>query len=249
MDNNTRERILNIITSMVESKLQKATKESEYSPFFEAFFSRSTILQASILHSFYTSFGLSVYEQIAVALAESAGYQVKRQYTLVGAIDAHTESLIAGLMQRPADKMRDVAEIRRVIQPVTDSPIHDRDKIVDIYIQKPDGNELLFDITTVKPSKKEFDVLRLKLLRWYALRFSVKQDAIIETYIGIPFNPYHPQPYARWTAGKLDPSEVCVQNELWAKFAGYDVFPELLEIFNQAGEEMRDKVRAYLDSL
>ena len=248
IDDATRAEILAVIVKMVEGKLQKITKESEYTPFFEAFFSRSTILQASMLHSFYTSFGLSAYEQIALILARKAGYSAARQYRLSGAIDTQTEGLIADLMNQRADKASEVERIRRSIQP-SNASTDDRDRVVDVYIKHPDGVEMLFDITTVKPSKKEFDVLRLKMLRWNALRFSVEPNSLVKTYIGIPFNPYHPAPYARWTGGQLDPSEVCVQNDLWAKFAGYDVFPELVDVFGEAGRLMRDKVSAHLNKL
>jgi len=249
MDDITHAEIRSIIVKMVERKLRKITKETESTPFFEAFFSRSIILQASMLHSFYTSFGQSAYEQIAKVLALKAGYRAEHQHRLSGVIDTQTEGLIADLMNQPADKASEVEQIRRSIQPANPSTNKDRDRVVDVYIKLPDGSEMLFDITTVKPSKKEFDVLRLKMLRWNALKFSVEPFAQVKTYIGIPFNPYSPAPYARWTVGRLDPSEVCVQNELWAKFAGYDVFPELVEIFNEAGNMMRDKIHAHLDKL
>lgn len=247
MDDTTRTQILNLIIDKVKKKLKSIKKTSEHSPFFEPLFTKSMLLQTSIMHSFYTSFG-TVYEEIAEILAQANGYQVKRQYKLAGAIDAETEGFIAQLMQRPATKTADIEQIRQHIQSAPQEAV-DRDKVVDVYIQRPDGVEMLFDITTVKPSKKEFVVMRLKMLRWCALRFSTNRNAKIETYIGIPFNPDYPNAYKRWTAKQLDVSEVLIQNDLWAKFAGYDVFPDLEEIFKDAGDLMRAEVQTYLDKL
>jgi hypothetical protein len=39
---------------------------------------------------------MSIHEQIAVILAEAAGYSAQRQYRLLGEINTRTESLIIG---------------------------------------------------------------------------------------------------------------------------------------------------------
>jgi len=59
-------------------------------------------------------------------------------------------------MNQRADKASEVERVRRSIQP-SNASTDDRDRVVDVYIKHPDGVEMLFDITTVKPSKKEFE--------------------------------------------------------------------------------------------
>ncbi|RLG23933.1 TdeIII family type II restriction endonuclease, partial [Methanosarcinales archaeon] len=45
----------------------------------------------SFIHSMNTTFGISLWEQIAVILSSGAGNYVDRQYKLLGEIDDQTE--------------------------------------------------------------------------------------------------------------------------------------------------------------
>jgi hypothetical protein len=248
MEEIVKSQIKNLVNSTIEQKLKKYASESEYKPFFEAIFEKETIIKASIMQSLYTSFGMSIYEQIAVILAQEAGYQATRQYDLRGSIDNHTESLItticADLVRQP-NKKAEIEMIRESIQ--QDEPKLDIEQRVDVFVAKPNGEELYVDITTVKPNLKEFRALRRKMLRWCALRFSQNPSVTVKTCIGIPYNPYYPNDYKRWTANSCDPKEdILVQNELWREFAGYDVFPELIELFQEVGIELRDKISNFM---
>ena len=78
------------------------------------------------------------------------------------------------------------------------SELKDPDSRVDVMV-RIGRQENYFDITSAKPNKKEFVALKLKLLRWTALRLSQDRDAEVLTRIAIPYNPYHPEPYERWT--------------------------------------------------
>lgn len=248
MKDSTRQAIIAIVTNMVDEKLARSSAETEYKPFFDAIFSKSTIVQASLIQSFYTSFGMSVYEQIAVLLAKDAGYKATKQVHLAGRVDESTEALILRLTAQQPDKAKEMELIRASVQPVP-AVVVDSERVVDVYVVRPDGLEMLFDITTVKPNLKEFRALRRKMLRWCALRFSQEPNAKVETYIGLPYNPYHPKPYKRWTGAENDPLELRVQEDLWVKFAGYDVFAEMIDVFREAGELMRERIEAYIRHL
>lgn len=248
MEEFVKSQIKNLVNRTIEQKLIKYASESDYKPFFEAIFDKPTIIKASIMQSLYTSFGMSIYEQIAVILAQSAGYQATRQYDLRGSIDYNTESLITRIcadLARQPNKKAEIEMIRESIQ--VDEPKLDPEQRVDVFVVKPNGEELYFDITTVKPNLKEFRALRRKMLRWCALRFSQNPTATVRTCIGIPYNPYYPDDYKRWTANSCDPKEdILVQNELWSEYAGYDVFPELIELFQEVGIELRDKISKFM---
>ena len=91
---------------------------------------------------------------------------------------------------------------------------------------------------------KEFVALKLKLLRWTALRLSQNRDAEVFTRIAIPYNPYHPEPYERWTLKGLfdiESDEIMVGAEFWNFVASGDVYEELLDVFEHAGNELRDE--------
>lgn len=200
------------------------------------------------MHSLYTSFGMSIYEQVAVLLAKSNGSFAKRQHRLLGSIDNRTEMLISDICNDDSHSINKNEAIELVRESIEQAdPINDPERTVDVFVRSSEGKELYVDITTVKPNLKEFRVLRKKMLRWCALRFSQDPTIDISTCIGIPYNPYHPAPYERWTSNECDPQELLVQNELWEAFAGYDVFDEMLEIFKEVGEELHEKMAKFLN--
>lgn len=135
--------------------------------------------------------------------------------------------------------------IRQSIKPSAAEITH-ADCTVDVFVR--DGNsEVYVDITSAKPNKKEARALRRKMLIWTALRLSQNKKANPGTYIGIPYNPYHPDPYSRgFVLDNCHRSEVLVQEELWSKFAGEGVFQELLGVFKAVGQDMRAEIEEFL---
>nr|WP_197702008.1 TdeIII family type II restriction endonuclease [Candidatus Endomicrobium trichonymphae] len=76
---------------------------------------------------------------------------------------------------------------------------------VDIFLEKADGEKFLFDIKTANPNKGGFKEFKRTLLEWIATIFAENPKAKVNTLIAIPYNPYDPKPYVRWTiAGMLD---------------------------------------------
>jgi hypothetical protein len=240
-----REDLKNLLVNCIQDKIRKYNPESESKPFFEAIFSKKTVNIASLIQSFYTSFGTSVYEQMAVLLAKkNAGYQAERQYVLEGEIDPKTEILIndihldilrSGIAGRKIDQ---IERIRNSILP--GSAQQDPESIVDVFIKMPSGSEFYFDVTSPKCNIKEFRTLKKKLLRWVALRLSIDKEATINTALAIPYNPYYPEPYTRWTSTNLyDAGELMVGPDFWNFVAAENVYDDLLMVFREVGEELR----------
>lgn len=268
MKKETRDEIKQVIKSVLQTKFDKNTAETESKPFFEAIFSKEHILIGSIIQSMYTSFGMSVYEQIGVILAKSAGFEAERQYTLHGKIDSTTEKWINehwkelknGIKNKKTDldmlksKSDEINKIREMIEPCTvnlDKLEKDGDSTVDLYIRNPkDDSEYYIDITTVKNNLKAFEVLKLKMLRWSALRLSVKKNAKVNTYIGIPYNPYNPKPYLRWNSTILDKkNDILIQEDLWNLLGNnHNTYTDLLEIFKEVGDELNQEIQDFFDS-
>ena len=246
MNIKTQNEIADLIRGKIKDKLANYQSETSATPFFSAIFDRETIFMASVMQSLYTSFGMSIYEQIGVILARANGCVAERQFSLLGQIDLQTENLISKLCLSPSpNKQLEIELIRKSIKPGVMSV--DQEGVVDVYVKRPDGSELYVDITTVKPNLKEFRSMRKKMLRWCALRMSIDKNIKIDTRIGIPYNPYHPEPYDRWTSGECDSKgDLLVEEELWGAFAGKDVFHEILTIFRGVGDEMRDDIRKFI---
>ena len=76
---------------------------------------------------------------------------------------------------------------------------------VDIMLQSNDNQLYLFDIKTPKPNAGGFKELKRTLLEWVATILSSNPDAKVNTIIALPYNPYEPKPYNRWTMrGMID---------------------------------------------
>ncbi len=65
--------------------------------------------------------------------------------------------------------------------------------------------------------------------------------------IAIPYNPYEPQPYERWTIkGMLDDKyELMVGKEFWDFIGGDGAYEEILDCFESAGIKMRPEIDEY----
>lgn len=248
MNDRTKQKVKELIKNVILSKIDNYNAETEYKPFFQAIFTKEQILTHSVVHSFYTSFGISIYEQLVKILAEGAGYEAYTQYDLLGEIDDATEALISKIdidlrtgKREPSMKI-EFDEIKSSIHKGREQS--DPDKRVDVFIKKPDGTEIYFDITSPKPNIKEFVALKKKLLRWIGLRLSVNKDAKVMTALGLPYNPYHPKPYNRWTKGNMyDSNQLMVGQDFWNFVAGEDIYNDFLDIFKEVGQELRDKIR------
>ena len=219
MKEDTKTKLKTLILGAIGNKLENYAPETDHKPFIKALLSEKDIYIASFVQSLNTTFGMSIYEQIGEIIAKGAGAYAQRQYTLKGFIDTATLSKISEIWESVktsggSNKEREIEEIRGLIRR-SDSPARIPESIVDLFVKKPDGQEAYFDITTVKPNKKEFEALKRKVLLWVALRLSTDNSARLGTYIAIPYNPYYPKPYTRWTKGSLDPNgDIMVQERL-----------------------------------
>lgn len=248
MEKRIKDQVRNLIRNVILEKIDKYEAETEYKPFFQAIFTNEQIITHTVVHSFYTSFGMSIYEQLVKILGEGAGYHVETQYDLLGEIDSQTEELISKIdmdlrsSKRSPDSVKEFEEIKKSIS--KGKILNDPDKRVDVFIRKPDGTEIYFDITSPKPNMKEFVALKKKLLRWIALRLSMDKNVKVITAIGLPYNPYYPEPYNRWTKGNMyDANQLIVGKDFWNFVAGEDVYDEFLEIFKEVGTELREKIK------
>ncbi len=69
----------------------------------------------------------------------------------------------------------------------------------------------------------------------------------MQTIIAIPYNPYDPKPYSRWTMrGMIDlDNELKVAEEFWDFLGGKGAFTDLLTIFEKVGLELRGEIDEY----
>ena len=143
------------------------------------------------------------------------------------------------------NKPKEIEAIRKVCQN------GDKEKVkltlADISLEDYNGNIFLFDLKTAKPNAGGFREFKRTLLEWVAATFAVNPKANINTLIAIPYNPYEPEPYNRWTMrGMLDlADELKVGDEFWDFLGGSGTYGDLLDCFERVGIELRDEIDAY----
>ena len=84
-------------------------------------------------------------------------------------------------------------------------------------------------------------------MEWVAAILASNPNAKVNTLIAIPYNPYEPEPYKRWTMrGMLDLDyELKVGHEFWDFLGGPGTYQQLLDCFEHVGIQLRDEIDAY----
>jgi len=251
----TKSKIAELLTTKVREKLRAYQPETVYMPFHHRLFGKDRYAMFSFIQSMNTTFGMSIWEQVAIILAQETGSYANRQYKLLGEVDRETEEFIREIHHKfregniNPNTARQADEIRSRIR--KGQPKLDPDSIVDLFV-RIGQTENYFDITSVKPNMKEFVALKLKLLRWTALRLSQDKNVQVFTRLAIPYNPYYPQPYERWTLKglyDLENGEVLVGEEFWNFVANDNIYNELLDVFQEVGEQLRSEIDKKFEEL
>lgn len=96
--------------------------------------------------------------------------------------------------------------------------------------------------------KEEFKRVHPRtLLEWFAIKLTQDPKSDFMSLIAIPYNPYEPEPYQRWTMkGMLDLNEeLKVAEEFWNFLGGEGAYNELLNCFERVGIELRPEIDKY----
>ena len=139
-------------------------------------------------------------------------------------------------------------EIERIRKVATSGKVNKLKTVkIDLFVMDDDGTVHLFDLKTVKPNTGQFKDFKRTLLEWIAIYLSKHPNANIHSYIAIPYNPYEPQPYERWTLkGMLDlDKELKVAEEFWDFLGGKGAYSGLLDCFERVGIDLRPEIDKY----
>jgi hypothetical protein len=62
--------------------------------------------------------------------------------------------------------------------------------------------------------------------------------------LAFPYNPYHPQPYVRYTEEGMmqHQTDFLVGDEYWDFIGGENTFVDLLNVFDEVGKEYKDRL-------
>lgn len=243
--------IENVLRTALRNKFLKYKPEPAAMPFHTRLLGKDRLALYSFIHSLNTNFGTSVFEPVAVALAKSNFTDARAQATAGGFISAGAFQVIQAIMTDLTaanglpDKSAEVERIRAVAR--AGEMIKVKPTKIDVLVTARDGAVYLFDIKTAKPNAGGFKEFKRTLLEWAAAVLAENPAAEVYSLIAIPYNPYAPEPYNRWTMrGMLDlPQELKVAQEFWDFLGGAGAYDDLLDIFERVGIELRGEIDDY----
>ena len=209
----------------------------------------------SFIQSVNTTLGTSIFEKVGQLIAEPSAKHAKDRYDLEGYISSETvlkiDSIMRGLRSAARKPNKD-SETKEVLAVSQKGKIGKKlKKRIDLLVVAKDKTENCFEIKTAKPNINEFAGIKKQLLDWIAMRGSVNPGIKIKTFVAIPYNPYEPQPYERWTLqGLFDLNEeVLVGKEFWDMLGGKNTYEDLLTVFEKTGVELRGEIEKKIKSI
>lgn len=243
--------IENVLKNSLRHKFQSYNPEPASMPFHTRLLGKDRMALFSFIHSLNTNFGTSIFEPVALALASSTFASATSHQTSGTKISSEAHSVIQNIMDRLTtanslpNKPDEINAIRKVCKQGEMKTV--KLTKVDIKLVAHDGTIYLFDLKTVKPNTGGFKEFKRTLLEWIAATLATNPTEDVQSFIAIPYNPYEPQPYNRWTMrGMLDlDKELKVANEFWDFIGGEGAYQDLLNIFKRIGIELRSEIDDY----
>lgn len=245
-----KERIQNLIINSIRNKLQNYHPESSSMPFHYRLLGKDRMALFSFIQSLNTTFGTSIFEPVAIELAKSRFSVVKNQFSLGNEMYEGYQQAIQQIINKLSTaecQPNKIEELQRIKEARYGRKNTLKTVKVDLYLETSEGDIYLFDLKTAKPNITEFKSYKRTLLEWAAIILTKNPAAQVHSLIAIPYNPYEPKPYERWTIkGMLDDrQELLVGKEFWDFLGGENAYEDLLECFEQAGIVLREEIDSY----
>ena len=248
-----RSTIENTIASALRRRMSNYNPETSHMPFHTRLLGKDRMALFSFIQSLNTNFGTAIFERVAEQIATGIYADVQLQYKTTGVLSSDAQNEITRIMNGLTAGTSDpnhTEEISRIREHCRSGQrIEKRMRRVDIYLDNGDTT-FLIDLKTAKPNVSGFEKYKQDLLEWAATLLYQNPDEDVRTIIAIPYNPYEPNEYRRWTLrGMLEienQSQLMVAHEFWNFLAdGDDVYQDLLDCFENVGINMREYIDDY----
>ena len=237
------------LVEKIRQKLANYDPETNSMPFHFRLLGKDRMALFSFIQSVNTILGTSIFEQVGKMIAEPRAKRAIGQYKeFEGYISSEAVLKIDHIMRdlRSASrKPNKEQETKEVLSVAHKGEMGKKlKKRVDLFVEMKDDTEYYFEIKSAKPNINEFTGIKKQMLDWIAMRGSEKPKAKVKTIVAIPYNPYEPKPYERWTLqGLFDlKEEVLVGVEFWDLLGGKGTYEDLLKVFEEAGLELYDEI-------
>lgn len=249
LTNEQREEIKNVISNCLRNKFKNYVPQNNYMPFHFRLLGKDRMALYSFMQSQLTTFGTSIFEPVAAALAQTKFARVETQYVVGNTIYSQCQQCVQTIIneltiQAKPDKINELSRLNNSLRGDINSL---KPMKVDLFLETETGDQYLFDLKTAKPNKGDFQKYKQTLLEWAGIAYTNDKDLKVHSLIAIPYNPYHPEPYQFWTlAGMLDlEEELMVDKRFWNFLGGEGAYDELLECFESSGIELREEIDEY----
>lgn len=238
-----------LLKEQIRRKMDGYSPETNNMPFHIRLLGRDKMALFSFIQSVNTSLGTSVFEQVAAIIAKPNFRQAVNQYTdfnnTISPVAQHMIQQIMDDLRASRSKPDKQNEIRKILSVAQNRELLTvRRPRIDLFLEDNDGTEYYFDLKSAKPNMEEIVGYKRKILEWVAMRGAVNSNVKLFTGLAIPYNPYEPEPYARWTfKGLFDlPFEIKVAEEFWDFLGGEKTYEELLGVFEKVGMDLRPEI-------
>jgi len=244
LSKNQKNQITSLLEKKIEDKLKRYTRETSSMPFLTRLIQDSEKVAAySFIHSIATTLGMSIYEDVSKIIAGESSKECFTKYDIGGVLSREQKSVIDDIVRKLRNgdkKVNHEQEVKQVLSAsAKDGKAQKEGRIADLYMLR-DGVEHYFEIKTVKPNIDVFTKSKTKLLEWVARRRN-----LVKVFLAFPYNPYHPQPYERFTEqGVLEKGkEFLIGKEYWDFLGGENTFEQLLELFDFVGKRFKERIQ------
>jgi|SRR3989344_1663345 len=243
LTNDQKTKIKELLRNKIKNKLKNYARETTSMPFLARIVQDDEKVAAySFIHSIATTLGMSIYEDVAKIIVESSCEKAATKVKTDGVLSKTQKSVIGSIVNelrngtRKVDKDKETREVLKAS--IIGGKAQKDNNIADFYMKR-NGVEYYFEIKTVKPNIDVFTKSKIKLLEWVA-----RKRKPVKTLVAFPYNPYHPEPYSRFTEqGVLEKGEeFLVGDEFWDFLGGKNTYQELLKIFDEIGKELKKEI-------
>jgi len=248
LSNQQKLEIKKIIKDAIIKKLNEYRLIGDIKPFHERLFSKERIRETSFFHSCSTTIGVTLFQNIACLIAKGNQNfkKVEAPRDARGNFSNEAKSIIEDIIfdlgRKLDDPKKRIPNIKKEIQEVLKVPSKSGSistQRADLFLIDSKNNEIYIEIKTTKPNKGESEKIKRTLLKIVALR-----NKPVIVFCGIAYNPYEPEKFA-WPLPlnylKLG-EDLLVGKDFWDFLGGNGAYEELLEVFEEAGKELKDKI-------
>lgn len=237
-----------LLINVLHHKFETYVPESSHMPFHTRLLGKDRLALYSFIQSLSTTFGTSIFEPVALEIAKNRFKDAQKQVKSGTQISSGAQNEIQIIMdslssaESKPNKINEIAQIKSVCRNGEMKTVKKTN--IDLYLESKEGDIYYIDIKSAKPNKGEWNGFKRTLLEWVGVALAANPDTKIHTLVCIPYNPYEPKPYERWTlSGMLDLNEeLLVGKDFWDFLGGAGTYEDLLDCFERVGIEMRDEI-------